>query len=231
MATTSPWTLQLLQDQTHTLLEGDSDTPETTDDDWSARLNMMNAAIMSWESERETSWNELWVSDYTVGTVAAGTQAYAIASNANFKEPGGFVRLELNGATKELPVVKPEDAQLQYETAMVAYYTGNPQDGYTLNLRFTPATGDGTVGATIKIDYYKYADRLAATTDVPEMSDPMYIVYKVVAQVALQRSNNNMYSVYEAMASNALLQMKMANLGTPHHQNSEIVDVGEGFGV
>ena len=230
MATTQPYTLQTLQDQIHTLLEGDPDTPETTDDDWSARLVMVNNAIMSWESEREANWSELWGTNTSGGTVTAGTTTYSTPSD--FKAGGGFVRLvDGDGNYEEVPVVSPDKAQLYTDTDKVAYFTGNPASNYSLNLRWTPATGDGLVGRTIQYDYYKYAEQLASTTDEAEMSDPTYIVYKVVAQVYGQRSNFNMYTVYETMAQNALNQMKIANATDGAWQDNEIVDVGYGFGL
>lgn len=218
-----------IQQLIHTLLEGDPDTPDTTDDDYLARRILINNAILTWESEREANWRELWIADHSGGTVTNNTTAYS--APATFKSAGGFVRLVDGDSVLEIPVVQPAQAQTYESTEKIAYFTGNPQDGYTLNFRFTPVTADGLVGRTIKYDYYKFADTISSSSDIPEMTDPMFIVYKVVAQIFGQRSNFNMYSVFENNAYNSLSQMKIANAVDADYQDNELSDTSVGLGV
>lgn len=230
MATNAPWTLTKLQDQIQTVLEGDATTPATTDEDWTTRTNLINLAIADWEGEIDTLWDELWVANYSVGTVVNATTSYALPSD--YKLPGGYVRfVDSGGNVSKLQLLSPEEAQLYTTEERFCYVTGNPQDGYNLNLNFTPVTGDSYVGTTIKIDYYKFADSLSATSDVPEMSDPLFIINRVAAQLFAQRGDLNMYTVFETRATNSLQQMKLNNAAHTNWQREELEDTGWGFGV
>ena len=116
MATTQPYTLQTIQDMIHTIVEGDPDTPATSDDDWSARLNLINNAILTYEAERDTNWDELWITEDAGGTVTAGTTSYSLAPTAgNFKELGGFVRFVDGDVVSKLPVMSPEEFLISRE--------------------------------------------------------------------------------------------------------------------
>lgn len=227
---TQPYTLETLQQIIHSTLEGDVDYPSTTDDDYLTRTSLINNAILSWESERDTNWNELWIGNYNGGTVVAGDTTYS--APADFKYPGGYVRLvDGDGNSTDIPVITAHEAQTYLENAQVAYFTGNPATGYTLNFRYTPQAGDNYTGRTIYYDYYKFANTLSNTTDEPEMSDPLFIAFSVIAQIFLQRSNFNSYTVYETKAQNSLAQMKMANAMGANWQNIELADTGYGLGV
>ncbi len=225
---TQPYNLSIIQDQVQAILEGDPDTP-TSGDEFNVRTTLSNSSILTWESERDVEWQELWTTNSTGGTIADGTTEYA--APAGFKKAGGFVRFVLLGVTTDIPVISPDQAQIFEDDTQVCYFIGNPQDGYTLTLNWTPATGDGQVGSTIQYDYYKFADTLATSTDMPEMSDPMYIVYKVCSTIFGQRSNFNMYTVYETMAQNSLAQMKLANATPANYQYNELADIEPGLGL
>jgi hypothetical protein len=223
-------TLANLQDQIHALVEGDPDTPDTDDDDYIYTTRLINQSISQWENEKDCLWQELWTTNSAGGTVTAGDSTYS--APADFKMPGGFIRFDDGaGNVKKLQVMSPEDAQLYELSDQFCYFTGNPKDGYVLNLNFTPATGDGYVGTTIKYDYYKFASSVSSASDEVEMADPSFIVYRVAAQRYLQRRNIGAFQTFDALAQNALDMMKMQNAAVPNWQNGEIVDIEAGFGV
>lgn len=227
-----------LQDQIHTLYENDSSTPASTDADYTIRRNLINTAINRWENDMGYLWNELWTNTtlYSTGavlTITSGTATYATPDN--FRFPGGYVRI-YNGTdlVKKLRVVKPEEAQKFSATTDYAYFRGDPGNGYTLVLN--PAPGTDLNGYTITYDFYKRATAMSDTTDTPEMSDPYYIVWSVVAE--LNKADNNI-ALYESALNEAetrLKQMEVLNTMQPHYQDyglddNQVINSNAGFGV
>jgi len=226
MASNLYYTLQDLMDRINTLVENDNDTPESTDDEWETRLNLINQSIGKWESQ-DVFWDELWTS-YTHGSTVSTATTYSLSSLTDMRFPGGYLQLILNGATTYIPIVSPEEYQTYGGSARVAYFTGNNSAGWTLNLGWTPADGDGTYGATIKIFYYKFATRFttaSATTAKSELSDPNFIVYDVAAAKSLMESKNNQYSVYSVEALTCMDKMRAINEMKPNYQNMTLDDV------
>lgn len=224
MSSNLPYTLQDLQDRINTLTNNDSDTPDSTDDEWTVRLNLINQSIGKWESS-DTLWDELWTTYTHNATVSTATTYTLTATDIRFL--GSRVRLILNGVTGYVPVISPEEYESYNGEARVVYLTGNPSAGWTLNLGWTPVSGDGTYGATIKFNYYKYATRFtdeSATTDKPEMSDPNYIVYDVAAVKSLLESKNNQFSIFSTEAQTALDNMRIINDIKPTDSADRIED-------
>jgi len=224
-----------LQDSIHTLYEADATTPASTDDDYTIRRRLINVMINRWEHNMGTLWNELWTNTSIISTgatltIGASTKTYAAPTSFLF--PGGFIFI-MDGSDifAKIPVVKPEEAQIS--TSQAAYFTGNTSSGYTLRLTEDPA--DDWVGKTLKYDYYKRAEAMAATTDIPEMADPYYIVYAVVAE--LHRGDNNL-SLYESALTEAeerLKQMVMKNTMYTNYQDyglqdQQFITTGGAFG-
>lgn len=212
-----------LQARINVLVNNDSDTPTSTDDEWTIRLSLINQAIGKWETQ-DTLWDELWTTYTHDSTVAAGDDDYTITAT-NLRFPGGFVKFTLNGGTYWIEVISPEQFQTYSESARVVYFTGNNKDGWVLNLGWTPVEGDGTVGATITFPYYKTATRLSATTDKSEIPDPNFIVYDVAATKSLLESKNNQFGVFSAEALNCLSQMRVMNELKPPYQNMGVENV------
>lgn len=226
MANVEPETLQDLMDAINTNVSNDSDTPTEADDadEWGARLNLIYMAIRLWGVTQDVLWNELWTT-YT-GTTLSATTTYALSSLTDFRFPGGYLRLTLNGNTGYVPIIKPSQARQYIDDGRhAAYFTGSNNAGWTLNLTWTPASGDGTFGATFLFDYYKYPLKPTATTDKVEMSDPNYIVFWVSAQKALLESQNNKYGVYDAQATECLDNMRTMNDLLPDYQDNTVENV------
>ncbi|TWW09819.1 hypothetical protein E3A20_10510 [Planctomyces bekefii] len=227
MSSNMPYTLQDLQDRINTLVNNDSDSPATTDDEWTIRLNLINQSIGKWEGSQDIFWDELWTT-YTHATPVADSDSDYVLTATDLRYPGGFVKLTLDGSTNWVEVISPEEAQRYRADTRAVYFTGNPSAGWTLNLCWTPATGDGTVGATISFPHYKYATRFtsaSATTAKPEMSDPNYIVYDVAATKSLLESKNNQFSVFSGNAADCMDTMRVMNDIKPNYQNNNVDDV------
>lgn len=217
-----PYDLQALQDRINTLVSNDNDTPTDGDDEWNTRLNLIYQSIGKWEL-KDSNWRELWKT-YTHGsTVAVGDVDYTLTLT-DLNKPGGWVTLTVDGVESLVEIVSPEQSQ-KYSNARVCWFTGNNYAGWVLNLGWTPATGDGTVGATISFPYYKYAFKPALTTDEVEMSDPNFIIYDVAATKSLMESKNNLWSVYNTEALNCMDRMMTMNELNPPYQNNMLEDI------
>lgn len=214
-----------LQDAIHTLYETDATTPASTDDDYIIRRRLINVAINRWENNMGTIWNELWTNTSIVSTGATLT----IATNdttynapTSFLFPGGYV-LIMNGTEEHsrIPVIKPEEAQI-YTSSQAAYFTGSPSTGYVLNLTQKPQSDIN--GFTLKYDYYKRAEAMDATTDIPEMADPYYIVYAVVSELHKGDNNITLYQAALQEAEERLRQMVMKNTMYANYQDHGLQD-------
>lgn len=224
MAQTDPMTLQDLQDQINTLVSNDSDTPPSdgSDDEWKTRLYLIYAAIRVWGTSKDVLWNELWAT-YTHGSALTATTTVALATLLDYRFPGGFVRLTLNGTTRYVPVIKAENAQTYINAGhLAAYITGSAQAGWTLNFTAMPSASNGTLGATISFDYYKFPFKPTAVSEKIEMSDPNFVVFWVAAQKALLESQNNKYKVFDAQAEECMDNMVIFNDLLPDYQNNTV---------
>lgn len=215
-----PYDLETLHQRIHVLVDNDPDTPPAGDDEYVARTRLIHQAISEWEL-MDVDWDELWTSA-TEGTISAGTTEYALGID-DMRRPGGFLTLEKDGTSSRLEIISPEESQ-KYQNARVVWFTGNNEAGWTLNLGWTPDSDDWAVGATIKFPYYKYAALPENPTDVVEMSDPNFIIYRVAATKAVLESKNNLYSVYSTEALNCMDRMKTMNFLNPNYQRNEIED-------
>ena len=227
-------TLDGIQESIHSFYEGDVDVPASSDDDYTVRTRLCNAAINRWEQEDGILWNELWVklSDAADGTKTT-TTALTYACPTDFAFPGGFVRLYTTaGQSTYYSVIEPGKAQLwDNENHKVCWFTGSPQDTYTLNFLDAPVSGQ-----TISYEYYKTADTLSDTTDVPEMKDPYFIVYYVVSR--LYELDNRVSLSQKAFqeAEQRMSQMRTKNMQSTWNQESRVDDSDSlmgygGFGV
>lgn len=214
-------------DAINTNVSNDSATPTLADDsdEWGARLNLIYMAIRIWGTTQDVLWNELWAT-FTLPSPIAGSTAISLGTLTDYRFPGGFLRLTLNGGTQYVPIVKAENAQSYIQNGRKgAYITGNPKDGWTLNLTWTPTSGDGTYGATAVFDYYKFPYKPPGTspsTEKLEMSDPNFVIFWVSAQKALLESQNNKFSVYDAQATECLDNMRIMNDMLPDYQNNQV---------
>lgn len=223
MSSNLPYTLNDLQTRINTLVSNDNDTPSSTDDEYEVRINLINQSIGKWESQ-DVFWDELWTT-YTHGSTVTSATTYTLTFT-DFRFLGGQARFILSGQTTYVPVISAEEYQGYAGEARVVYITGNNNSGWTLNLGWTPVSGDGTYGATIKLDYYKYATRFttsSTSTDKTEMSDPNYIIYDVSATKSLLESKNNQFSIYSAEAERSLSNMRVLNDIKPS-MNRDVVE-------
>jgi hypothetical protein len=194
------------------LYRGESEIPASTDPEYTIALRLFNEGINHWETYDGTAWKELYAQfkDEEGTTVSTGTTDYD--APGNFKKEEGDVKvLDANDKIlQKYPVVDIREVQFQADGATYAYFSGNPTNGHVLHL--SPAPTSALNGNRIDYPYTKKATELVNSTDVPEMSDPYFLVHRALANRF--RSTRNPYADDAKQdAENALGKMKLDNDG------------------
>ena len=199
--------------QYYNLYRGEADTPASTDDEYTVALNLSKEAITRWANYDGTYWKELFTTAGTNGTGAAltvvtGTTDYAAPTA--MREAGGFVKLkDSDGFTvQSYGILEPEQVQFRNENANYAYFTGDPNNGFTLHLN--PAPDASLNGLTIDYTYYKKPTYFTTGTDKTEMADPMFIVHRMLAN-RFRVSRNPYYNSAKIDAEDCLKTMQLDN--------------------
>lgn len=192
------------------LYRGEADTPTSTDDEYTVALGLSKEAISRWANYDGTYWRELFTTavDYGAETTVAGTTTYTAPDN--MREAGGFVKLrDSDGYTVlSYEILEPEQVQFRNDSAKYAYFTGNPNDGFTLHLN--PAPDANLNGLTIDYVYYKKPNYFTTGTDTTEMADPMFIVHRMLAN-RFRVSRNPYYQSAKIDAEDCLKTMQADN--------------------
>ena len=228
-------TLEEFQAITHTLYQGDTDTPASTEDDWSVRLNLLKVAISVWDNEEGVLWAELWcqLSDAADGdkTVVAATVDYDCPSD--FRFPGGYVRTtDSNGNHTYWPVVKaPKSELFKNEDVTLCWFTGNKNTGFDLHFGKQP-----TAGHTINYPYYKEPFEPSAAAHVIEMSDPYFAIYHSLAKLHELDGEGDRATLAMAQAEMRMRNMRVRNVMPSWYAESYVPDRDfetgtPGFGV
>lgn len=220
----------------HTLYAGNADTPGSSTDDWTVRLELIKAAVNLWETDKGMIWNELWTSltDAADGdkTAVASTLAYDMPTDFRFL--GAWIRT-VSGSNQYLwRVISPAEGQawkVNVPSENLVYVTGNDSDGFVLNFSTQP-----TAGHTIDYPYYKSAAALTTGTDVLEMHDPYFAVHYAVAKLHEQDGDGDRANLALDIANSKLMSMRTLNAMKPEYQKNQMQDPdvltdGVGFGV
>lgn len=199
--------------------EGDSTTWGSTDTEYLTARRLLNAGVYRWEFLEGTRWKELFkkLSDATDGTKTCTAGDYDVTCPTDMRHPpekGSYVRV----GGEDVPVISVFEVEQYRDTgSSYCYFTGNVKDGFTLN--FNPNM-TLTTGASIDYLYYKKATTFTTTTSTTEISDHMFLVHYVLADLY----QNDESASADKQISEALLQQMKSN-------NMEITDAPlEDFG-
>ena len=237
MAVTVNLNTQTILDAIHIKYEQATDTPLLTDDDGKIRISLINEGINTWETSDDTRWRELIVLNAQESAIVAGQVTYPINYD-DFREMGSRVRLlRTDGSYMYADVVTPEFYQ-QYMNSkglvtpfngdLVVSVSGNRVNGFQMNLGWIPNTSDGTVGAIPYFDYYKWANRMVNIADVPELSNPYYLVDYVTGEL-FANDDINLYQKFSTDADEKLEAMRTANEADPPYASTAIEDQSSSF--
>lgn len=194
----------------YNLYRAEATTPTSTDDEYTVGMRLANEAVSRWENYDGTLWQQLYetrVNNGTGGaTIVYGDSTYNAPTN--FKKGGGKIRLVgSDGSTKfYIPLVSVEEAQFKSDDAIYAYFTGYP-GSYALNINGITQSMDGL---TIDYDYYKTASKFTTGSSTTEMSNPYFIIHRMLAN-RFRSSRNPYYSSALRDAEDALKIMQLEN--------------------
>lgn len=226
-------TLLEAQELIHSLYEGDSDNPTSTgDDDWVLRARYAKQAVLRWQNDEDgTLWRELYInlSDAATGDKTVTSPIVAAQqcdAPDDFVFLNGYVRI----GTEFFEQILPEQAQSVTLTPErhVVWVTGNASVGFTINFY---GLSDAMVGQTIEYEYYKTADIPSQSSDEFEMSNPLYVVNSVVADLFSGDGDTNRSGKHFTIAEQLYSGMKLKNMQLGALQSNQIPGSGIGFGV
>ena len=205
-----PFTVQDIMNSVYVNVDDDITSATTIDDEWNARLQLINMGIGAWERQ-DVYWRELW-KNYTFPETISSATTYSVSAT-DFLMPGSLLFCtDSSGNVQILDIIFPQDV-IKYVNngGRAAYFTGNAASGWTLNLTWTPTQGDGIYGTTPSVYYYKSANRVSGPTDVPEMSDPTYLVWYVTYQKQLFYNRTDMAQDALTQSQESMMNMRIKN--------------------
>lgn len=218
----------------YNLYRVEATVPTSSDDEFTIGMRLANEAISRWANYDATYWKELYTtaqqnSTGGVVTVTAGTSTYAAPTD--MREAGGYVQIKdgSGNVLRSYPIIDPQEAQFKTDNAQYCYFTGDPTGGYTLHLN--PAPDTAINGMNIDYVYYKKPTEFTTGTDETEMSNPYFIVHRMLAN-RFRASRNPYYTSALRDAEDALKIMKFDNdTGTWANPWAVSDTSGSGWGV
>lgn len=212
----------------------DSDVPDSASDEYIVGMRMANEAINRWQNYDGMYWPELFTTAQAnptggVVTITTGTKDY-VAPTA-FREAGGFVKVvnAAGNAVKSYPIINPQEAQFKDDSSTYCYFT-KAVSGVT-TLRLNPVPNASINGLAIDYVYYKNPTEFTAGASKTEMSDPYFIVHRMLAN-QFRAARNPYYGSAKSDAENALKQMQIdANSGSWANPWSQADNSGTVWGL
>ncbi len=199
----------------------DMTTEDWDDEDTIGRIRLVNEAIRRWGRENVTRWEELF-DTVELGEVGEDTTSFPLPDNYKLLEA------VLNEEGELLSIKKSSKSG---KSGRYFYVTGNAKDGHKLNLGWKPESDDKLFGAKIRAKIYTAPTLLKDPDDVPQMSEPDYIVNWVSAEV-LMDDDMNKFSIFSGKADNDLANMREVNIQITEGEAENVADDDDfGFGV
>lgn len=196
----------------YSLYRAEAEIPNSSEDEYIVGIPLANEAINRWANYDNTMWKELFSSlqladdgDKVVTTLSD------YACPENMKTAGGFITIrDTDGATvRRYPILEPQDAQFKTDSSHYAYFLGDPNNGFRLNLN--PAPDTAIIGGAIDFVYYKKPTLFTLNGgEVTEMSQPYFIVHRMLAN-RFRSSRNPYYGSAKTDAEDALRTMQLEN--------------------
>lgn len=214
MALVQPATLADLQKEIHTLFSNGVDYPSADEEDYQVRTALLNTAAQTWQDTDGIDWEELFdvKADQVIPT---GAGDFQLDLPTTLWRPPKKVKLLQNGNTYNVPVIaqkRIDDDNLPTAYCYVSGTTGAKKLNF-VNI------AEQYVGATVRYRFKRYATKLVAPTDVLDMSNPNYAVFRVVAILFQLAHNNTGFTIYHDLAEEARDSMV---------SNATIDEIGEG---
>lgn len=177
-----------------------ADEIDWSDDETIARKKLANIAIQTWQKADNTMWNELFTIQ-TTEPLKEGANEFELPNYDQFDS----VVIEQDNSALEVRNIRNTK-----NPGIYGFIEGNSSDGYKLKIGKSISKEDNLFGKNLRICYYKKPKLLEDKSDIPEMSDPSYIVDYVCAAVASD-DDMNKFSIFSTNHVNKLSVMIAKN--------------------
>lgn len=196
----------------YSLYRAEAEIPNSSEDEYIVGIPLANEAINRWSKYDGTMWQGLFstLQDADDGTKVVSTTTDYTAPE-DMQKAGGFVQIKdaNGGVVRKYRIIEPQDVQFASDSAHYAYFSGDPNNGFTMHLNPTPDTA--IIGLRIDYLYYKKPTKFTVNGgEVPEMSDPYFIVHRMLAN-RFRSSRNPYYGSAKTDAEDALRTMQLEN--------------------
>lgn len=162
-------------------------------DDLEVRVNYAKQAVREWADYYR--WKDL------------STPLTALATNTTLSLPTNFRELETqpkDANNNYYPEIPQSESVYKDSTDKYSFITGNQAQGYIATFHNLSSL------ATISLTYQRQPSNMATLTDVCEVPDDQYVVYKVISLVLQSRSDER-FPLVEADANRRLRNMVSRN--------------------
>lgn len=188
---------EILQ-QIQVQLGNGADEIDWEDDETLARITLANSGILTWATAQNTSWAELQKNIY-LGEIQTGKNEFELP-----KEIHKIEKIFIHDKIKfEFEITTLSRAM---RDGRGFYIEGNAKTGRKLKLAQIITSDDILAGKNISIVGIKAPDPLKNADDVPEMSDPTFIVDYVCAMVSTD-DDLNKYTIFSTNYAQKLNDM------------------------
>jgi hypothetical protein len=196
------------------LYRGQASVPGSGDREYLLGIPMANNAIRKWDRADGVLWNELKTSAQVEqdGDLVVDTTATVYQGSDNMRKPPAKVRLTDPANSQhyfDLTTVSQDKIEDINPQSSYAYFTGSANTGWSFYLN-SPSLS--TYNAwTIDYLYIKRPTLITTGTDIPDMSDPNFIVQSMLATRFVNSRNGFAFSTAKADATDALRNMIIEN--------------------
>ena len=213
--------------------------PVFGDREYTAAIYRANSAIRKWDRIDGMLWRELITilsaQDTTVmplasKTIQSGTVSYAAPTN--MRKPPAEVWFYNGTNYSRVKVISPKEMSGLNEIASYATFIGSANTGYSMKI--SNALSVEYDGRLVDYLYIKKPTMFTISStpaaQIPEMSDPNFIVQSILAGAFATARNGFGYKVADKEASTALLNMKIENSSGTYGDTPKFKP-GEGWGM
>ena len=190
---------QLLQ-RIHSLYEGDTSYPEASSDDYSLRLALLNNGV-DVHADEPHEWEELYSEDATQTTVS-GTNSYDKPDDYRRPTKSRYLKIAYTAGTLYYRYVSKKKA-------MQLLANGKTSDRFYwfAGTKFYISPTPDETSKTITLPYIADPDYLVDTTDVPQLTRPLFLVYYVLSVLYEQDLRTDMVTYYQSKAAEQMSYM------------------------
>lgn len=208
------------------LYRAEATVPTSDDDEYTIAMTFANNALNRWANYDGTYWRELFTTNQDDGsgaqTVVTSQKTYD--GPDNMREVGGFIKIldSSSNTIQRYNLIEPHEVQFKGDLGTFAYFTGDPNTGWTLHLN--PSPPSSLSGKDIDYIYYKNPTEYTTGTDISECPNPRFLIHHMLSNRFRASRNWDAYQTALRDAEDALKLMKLDNDSGSYANPWKLVD-------